>query len=163
MANELVLNTGIKEYVIKDTFGNELCRIHVTGGDIGIIDRYRKLQNDYEDIIAPLKNIKIKNDGSVEGAEKTDELAEKDLEDVYKNIEIIKEAESRLINRINEVFGMRDAEKLFETRSAFSTVDGEFFAWIVLDMLNGIVANTIKEENEKSQERMKKYLKEQKK
>lgn len=159
MANTLVLNTGIKEYIINDLFGDELCRIHVAGGDIGIIDRYRKLTEDYDDIVAPLKNLEIKNDGTPEAVESDDEA----VESVYKSYEIIKQVEKNLIARINEVFAMKDAEKLFATRSAFSTVDGVFFAQIVIEMLNGIVADTIKEENAKSEARMKKYLKEQKK
>ena len=162
MAKTLVLNNGVEEYIINDVFGEELCRIHVVGGDIGIIDRYRKLRDDFDDIIAPLQDMEIKDDGTPV-TEDSEEDSEKVMDSLVKNLGIIRKVENNLIDRINEVFCTRDAAKLFETRSAFSTVNGVFFAQIVIDMLNGIVADTIQEENKKSEARMKKYMKEQEK
>ena len=144
--NVFVIDDGTVEYSIENNFGQEICKLHISSGDIGIIDRFEKFTGDFDDIVEPLKEVDMKNDGTPEADEKFD-----------NSWKVIKAVEKELIDRINAVFDMQDAGKLFETRHAFSSVNGKFYIESVIDMLSKIVTAAIEEEGKKTESRLKKY------
>ena len=141
--NVFVIDDGTKSYVIKNMMGDKICTLHIRGGDIGILDRYKKLMDDFDEIIEPLTHVKFKNTGDAQ------------FDEDWATIKMV---ERKLIDRINALFDMKDADKLFEKRHAFSTVNGVFYVENVLKMLGRIVGQEIEDESKKSQERMEKYL-----
>lgn len=148
--NIFILDDGTRPFIITNTLGDEICTLHVRSGDYNLVQRYRDFASSFDDIIAPLKDIKLDNNGDVD----IENNAE--LDDALKTI---KGVENKIINEINKLFGMNDAEKLFSTRSAFATVGGVFFAEKVIEMLGNIVGNMVQEENEITKKRIDKYTK----
>ena len=146
--NIFVLDDGTKEITVQNKFGEEICKLHIRSGDLSIMDRYKEMMAEYNDIIKPLADINVDNDG--ESA-------------VDSDWEIIKGVEKKLIDRIDYVFGMRDASKLFEARNAFSSIGGSFYIEKVLEMLGKIVSQAIDEEGEKTRQRLEKYTSDLKK
>ena len=142
--NIFVLDDGTKEIIVQNSFGEEICKLHIRGGDLSIMDRYKELMEEYKDIIAPLSNMHVEDDGSSA---------------FESEWEIIKGVEAKLIEKIDYVFGMKDAKKLFASRNAFSVIGGYFYIEIVLEMLGKVVAQSIDEEGEKTRKRLEKYTK----
>ena len=142
--NVFVIDDGTKEISVTNKFGEEICKIHIRGGDISILERYNDLMNDFNDLVAPLSDISLKNDGT---------------SDFDKDWQIVKSVEAQFIERINTLFDMKDAGNLFKNRNAFSTVGGVFYIERVLTMLGEIVSKEIEEEGRKSQKRIEKYVK----
>lgn len=145
MANKVfTLDDGTEELTINNSFGEEICKLHIRTGDIGIVDRYNAFVNDFDKIVAPLQDVSMKTDGT------------SSFDDDWAKI---KSVEQELIERLNKIFDSRDIGNLFETRNAFSTIDGVFYAEKVIDMLGNVVTDAISEEAEKTQKRVSKYTK----
>ena len=149
--NIFTLDDGTQEFVITNKYGEEICKLHIRGGDLSIIDRYNELMKDFDTIIEPLSGMKLNAEGDVEHDEQFD-----------SNWQIIKDVQKTLIDRIDALFDMHDASKLFEKRNAFSTVGGVFYVEKVIEMLGNIVNQAIEEEAKKSQKRLDKYMKDKK-
>ena len=146
MANNVfVLDDGTKEIVCNNSFGEEIGRFHIRGGDLSILDRYNSLLADFEKIIEPLKTVKLQDDGT------------SSFDDDWK---VVKEVEATFIQRLNDIFGTKDIGNLFKDRNAFSTIGGEFYAEKVVDMLGKVVASEMAEETRKAEARFAKYKKE---
>ena len=145
MANNMfVLDDGTQELIITNNYGQEICKLHIRTGDIGIIDRYNDFLKDFDKIIEPISSVHLKTDGT------------SSFEDEWA---IIKSIEKELIDRLNKIFDTEEVGLLFETRNAFSTIGGVFYVEKVIEMLGNIVANAISAEAEKTQKRVEKYTK----
>lgn len=140
--NIFVLDDGTKEIIVQNNYGEEICKLHIRSGDLSIMDRYKELMNEYAEIVKPLASLHVEEDGS---------------SDIDSEWEIIKGVEAKLIDKIDYVFGMKDAKKLFASRNAFSGIGGSFYIEKVLDMLGRVVAQSIDEEGEKTRKRLEKY------
>ena len=142
--NIFTLDDGTREIIVQNNFGEEICKLHIRSGDLSIMDRYKKLMEEYPEIVKPLSDLHVEDDGS---------------SDISAEWEIIKGVEAKLIEKIDYVFGMKDAKKLFASRNAFSGIGGSFYIEKVLAMLGNVVAQTIDEEGEKTRKRLEKYTK----
>ena len=142
--NIFTLDDGTKEIIVQNNFGDEICKLHIRSGDLSIMDRYKELMAEYEEIIKPLSTIHVEDDGS---------------SDIDSEWEVIKGVEAKLIEKIDYVFGMKDAKKLFASRNAFSGIGGSFYIEKVLEMLGKVVAQSIDEEGEQTRKRLEKYTK----
>lgn len=139
-----VLDDGTKEYVFTNKFGQEIGKMHFRGGDISILERYNTLLNDFDQIVAPLSSISLKDDGT---------------SSVEEDWKVIKSVEKAFIDRINAIFDSQDAENLFVNRNAFSTINGAFYIEKVIEALGNVVAQEMNEEQNKSKKRLEKYTK----
>ena len=145
MANNIfVLDDGTKELTIVNTFNEEICKIHIRPGDLSILDRFNELRDDFGELVAPLRDVEIKNDGT---------------SDSIEGWETIKEVEQGLIDKLNTVFDSKDIGNIFAKRNAFSTTGGEFYVEKVIAMLGDVVAAEMKAENAKVMKRLDKYTK----
>lgn len=140
----VVIDDGTKEIVLENNFGQQICKVHFRPADFSILDRLKTLQADFASIVEPLKSMDIKNDGTAT----TDADWDK-----------VKAVEDELKKRINALFDMDDADQIFATRNAFSSVGGKFFVQHVLDGLAGVIEQTMAEELKASAQKVKKYLK----
>ena len=138
------IDDGTKPYFFTNKFGEPIGEIHFRGGDISILDRYNELLADFDKIVEPLGDVRLKDDGTSSFDE---------------DWAVIKSVEAKLIERINAVFDSRDASNLFKNRNAFSTINGEFYVEKVVQALGNVVAQEIAEETEKSKKRLSKYTK----
>lgn len=139
-----VIDDGTREIPVENKYGKLICKIYIRPADISILDRYQKLTSDFKDIVEPLKNIGINNDGTVT------------FEHEWK---IMKEVEADLKKRINELFDMDEADQIFATRNPFSSIRGKFFCETVIEAIGNIIAEAVEEEMKLSKKRTDKYLK----
>ena len=147
MANEnncVVIDDGTREYHLVNAFGKPICTIHFRPADFSIIDRYNAMMKDFPSIVEPLKNLSLKADGTAA------------FDEDWK---VLKAVEADIKDRLNKLFDMDDAEKIFATRNAFSSIGGQFFCLRVLESLQSVVVAAVEEEAKLSQQRMSKYLK----
>lgn len=140
---QIVIDDGTREIPVKNQFGKLICKIHIRPADYSIMDRYNDFTKDFEEIVKPLEEIGITNTGEAE------------VEEGWK---VIKSVEAEIIRRFNSLFDMDDAEKLFKTRNAFSSIQGRFYCEIVLEALGEVILNAINEESEKTKAKVEKYL-----
>lgn len=138
-----VVDDGTREIPILNKFGKHICTIYFRPADFSIFDRYNELVSTIPDLVKPLENVSIKNDGTAEFEE---------------DWAIISGVEKELIRKIDELFDMEEAEQIFAKRHAFSSVGGEFFCMRVLDALGDVITTAVEEEAAKSQARMDEYL-----
>lgn len=150
--NIFVLDDGTVEYTITNQFKQEICKLHIRPSDLSIVDRYDKFTTDFDEIVEPLKEVNLKKDGTPETDSSFD-----------KSWQIMKSIEKEIINRINGIFDMQDADKLFANRNAFSSVNGTFYVEKVIDMLGKIVTSALESEGKKTEARIKKYTNDLKK
>lgn len=138
-----VIDDGTREIPLVNKFGKLICNVYIRPADFSIIDRYNVLMKDFENLVKPLENLSLNNDGTAA------------FEDDWA---VLKKVEKDLKAKINELFDMEEADAIFATRNPFSSVGGEFFCLRVLQALEGVIADAIDEEAKLSQKRMSKYL-----
>lgn len=141
--NVVMLDDGTKEIVLVNTFGKEICRLHIRTADVSIYERYQALMGDFDSIVKPLSDLSINRDGTAS---------------VDHDFTVLKMVEDNLKQKINELFDMDEADLLFATRNPFSSVGGKFFAENVLTALGGVIAKAIDEEAKLSEQRVQKHL-----
>lgn len=137
------LDDGTKEITLVNTYGKVICKLHFRPGDVSIYDRYKTLMENFDDIVEPLANINIGNDGTT---------------DIDADWKVLQEVENRVKKQINDLLDSDDADALFATRHPFSSVGGVFFVENVLTVLGKIIAQSIETESKLSEKRVKKYL-----
>lgn len=138
-----MLDDGTKEITIVNPFNRVIARLHIRTADISILDRYNTLMKDFSSITKPLADISLNADGTVE---------------FDKDWAKMKKVEGQLIQKINALFDMDDANELFATRNPFSSVGGKFFVERVLETLGQVVGQAVEEEAKLSAARTAKYL-----
>ena len=143
-----VIDDGTKEIPIENKFGKLICKVYVRPGDLSIIDRYENVTARIADIVKPLEQLSLKNDGSAS---------------MDQDWEVLKQVQESLYKEINYLFDMDEAEEIFATRNPFSAVNGRFFCESVIEVIGDIIGDTITEEAEKVQSRTEKYLKDMEK
>lgn len=139
----VVVDDGTKEIPILNKFGKEICKIYFRPTDFSIIDRYNSMMADFDKIVEPLKNLSLNNDGTAA------------LDSDWK---VLKKVETDLIDKINVLFDMQDADKIFANRNPFSSVGGEFYCLRILQALEQVISDAVEEEAKLSKQRMSKYL-----
>lgn len=139
----LVIDDGTRELLLVNQFGQEICKLHIRTNDYSILDRYDQMMKTLPEIVKPLENLNIKNDGT------------SDFDEDWKRIKSVEDA---LIQRLGEFFDTDEIRLVFAKRNAFSSVGGTFFVENVLNALGEEMARVITEETKKSTKRMSKYL-----
>ncbi len=138
------IDDGTREYTIMNKYGQTICTIRFRPSDMSILDRINGLQDKMTEITKELQSIDITANGT---------------SDDMQGYEILKRAEKRMSEEICNIFDSQDIMKIFENRSMFSSVGGEFFVTQVIAKIVDVVADEIGEETKKSQERISKYRK----
>lgn len=138
-----VVDDGTREIPLKNKFGKLICKIYMRPADLSILDRYDQLTSDLEGLVAPLKALDLKSDGTPS------------FEDGWG---AVKQAENELKRRINAVFDMDEADEIFAKRNPFSSVGGRYFCENVIEALGNIIIEATNAEMQKSSARMAEYL-----
>ena len=138
-----IIDDGTREIPLYNNFGKLICRIHIRPADFSILDRYNDLSKDLDKVLAPLKDIDIKNDGTAK---------------FDKDWQVVKKVEAELMRRINALFDMDEAEDIFATRNPFSSVGGRFFCLNVISAIGEIITEAVNDEMELSRQRTDLYL-----
>lgn len=138
-----VIDDGTREVPLYNKFGKLICKIYFRPADFSIIDRYNDFIREFDEVVSPLKDITIKNDGTATFEEEWETL--KRVEDAVKD-------------RFNKLFDMEEADDIFAKRNVFSSVGGEFFCAKVLSALGDVITQAVNEEAELSHKRVSKYM-----
>ena len=138
MADEKTTNIPSMEITIDD--GSQ--RVPT---DISIVDRYNKMVNKFDEIVAPLENISIAPDGgAVDGATR-------------EEADALHEAEKRLYQALDYMFGGNMAEAFFGKMHPFSPINGVFYCEVALDAVGKYISAQFERETRKITKRVSRY------
>ena len=135
----IVVDDGSRRVPIVNVDGEEIgvFRFHPT--DIGIIERYNRMVERFDEITRPLEQFAG--------------------EDEDRQAEALKEAEKRLYAAVNELFGGDAAGAFFGSMHPFSPVGGAFYCEAVLKAVGEYISGQFDAETAKFSGRAEKYLK----
>lgn len=153
MANEKILNLAItvddgsRRVPILNMDGEEIGAFRFHPTDIGIIDRYNRMAEQFDAITEPLEGLNLADDGSAD-------LTAPEV------VGALGEAQRRLYEAVNGLFGSDGAaEAFFGTMHPFSPVNGEFYATQVLQRVGEFIGAQFATETKAMSKKARKYLK----
>lgn len=138
------VDDGSVKVPITNTYGDEVGVFYFRPTDIGIIERFRDMEADFDKIVEPLENVSIKQDGTA------DENNEAD-------VEALKQAEERLFAACDKLFGGNFAEAFFGKMHPFSPVKGSFYCENALNAVGAFLAQQFDAEFKKINTRVSQY------
>ena len=143
----ITVDDGARRVPILNMDGEEIGSFRFHPTDIGIIERYNRLAEQFDAISEPLEGLSVPEGG------------EMDLTDP-KLVAALTEAESRLNAAVNKLFGSDGAaEAFFGKMHPFSPVNGEFYATQVLQKVGAFIGAQFATETRAMSKKAKKYLK----
>lgn len=110
----ITVDDGMRAIPITNRLGKEVGTFYFRPTDIGIIDRYNEVIEKVPDIFQPLENVNIKPDGT----------ADENADDEMK---LLKEAEAKLYDLCDYLFGGNLSEAFFGSMHPFSPLEGGVF------------------------------------
>lgn len=151
MANNMnfaiTVDDGARRVPIMNMEGEEIGAFRFHPTDLGIIERYNRMAEQFDAITEPLEGLSVP-----EGREMA-------LTDP-KLVEALSEAEKRLHDAVNQLFGSDDAAAAFFGKMyPFSPVNGEFYATQVLEKVGAFIGAQFDTETKAMSKNAKKYLK----
>lgn len=153
MPNDKIINfaitvdDGSRRVPILNMDGEEIGAFRFHPTDIGIIDRYNRMAEQFDAITEPLDGLTVPENG------------EMDVTDP-KLTAALGEAQGRLYEAVNKLFASDGAaEAFFGTMHPFSPVNGEFYATQVLQKVGAFIGAQFDTETKAMSKKAKKYLK----
>ena len=151
MANNMnfaiTVDDGARRVPIMNMEGEEIGAFRFHPTDLGIIERYNRMAEQFDAITEPLEGLSVPEGG---------EMALTDP----KLVEALSEAEKRLHDAVNQLFGSDDAaEAFFGKMYPFSPVNGEFYATQVLEKVGAFIGAQFDTETKAMSKKAQKYLK----
>lgn len=145
---EIKVDDGSVRVPIRNTYGEEIGEFRFRPTDIGIIERYNNMIGKFDEITKPLENLSISADGTIapdDGTINADEVA------------ALREAEKRLYDVLDEMFGGNMAEAFFGKMHPFSPVNGAFYCESAIEAVGAFIASQFDTETEKMKKNVRKY------
>jgi hypothetical protein len=143
----ITVDDGSRRVPILNTDGEEIGAFRFHPTDIGIIERFNRMAEQFDAIAEPLEGLSVPEGGEME------------LTDP-KLVEALSEAEKRLNDAVNRLFGSDDAAAAFFGKMhPFSPVNGEFYATQVLQKVGAFIGAQFDTETKAMSKKAKKYLK----
>lgn len=140
----IVVDDGSVRESIRNKHGDEIGVFYFRPTDIGIIDRYNKVAADFDKITAPLENININPDGTVDEKNEAEMAA-------------MNEAEAKLFEACDFLFGGNMSEAFFGKMHPFSPVNGRFYCENALDAVGKYISKQFDSEVTKINNRVNRY------
>lgn len=140
----IVVDDGSVRESIRNKHGEEIGVFYFRPTDVGIIDRYNKIAADFEKITAPLENVSINPDGTVDEKDEAERAA-------------MQEATKRLYDACNFLFDGNFAEAFFGSMHPFSPVNGRFYCENALDAVGKYISRQFDREVAKVNNRVSRY------
>ncbi len=143
----ITVDDGSRRVPILNTDGEEIGAFRFHPTDIGIIERFNRMAEQFDAIAEPLEGLNVPEGGEME------------LTDP-KLVEALSEAEKRLNDAVNRLFGSDDAAAAFFGKMhPFSPVNGEFYATQVLEKVGAFIGAQFDTETKAMSKKARKYLK----
>ena len=142
--NEIIIDDGSVKVPIRNRQGEEIGVFFFRPTDIGIIDRFNELAGEFDRITAPLENVNIKPDGTVDEKNDTEFSA-------------MKEAEALLFAACDKLFGGNMSEAFFGKMHPFSPINGRFYCENALEAVGNYISKQFAREVKKVNSRVDRY------
>lgn len=143
----ITVDDGSRRVPIMNMDGEEIGAFRFHPTDIGIIDRYNHMAEQFDAITEPLEGLNVPEDGQMDVTDPALSAA-------------LDEAQARLYAAVNGLFGSEDAAAaFFEKMHPFSPVNGEFYATQVLQRVGEFIGAQFDTETKAMSKKAKKYLK----
>ena len=140
----IVVDDGSVKESIRNKHGEEIGVFYFRPTDVGIIDRYNKVAADFDKITAPLEDVSINPDGTVDEKNEAEQTA-------------MQEATNRLFEACNYLFDGNFAEAFFGQMHPFSPVNGRFYCENALDAVGKYISRQFDREVTKVNNRVNRY------
>ena len=140
----IVVDDGSVRESILNKHGEEIGVFYFRPTDVGMIDRYNKMAADFDKITAPLENVNINPDGSVDEKNEAEMAA-------------MEEAVKRLYDACNYLFDGNFSEAFFGKMHPFSPVNGRFYCENALDAVGKYISRQFDCEVTKVNNRVNRY------
>lgn len=140
----IVVDDGSVRESILNKHGEEIGVFYFRPTDVGMIDRYNKMAADFDKITAPLENVNINPDGSVDEKNEAEAAA-------------MEEAVKRLYDACNYLFDGNFSEAFFGKMHPFSPVNGRFYCENALDAVGKYISRQFDREVTKVNNRVNRY------
>ena len=143
----ITVDDGSRRVPIMNMDGEEIGAFRFHPTDIGIIDRYNHMAEQFDAITEPLEGLSVPEDGQMDVTDPALSAA-------------LGEAEKRLYAAVDGLFGSEDAAAAFFGKMhPFSPVNGEFYATQVLQKVGAFIGAQFDTETKAMSQKAKKYLK----
>lgn len=142
----IVVDDGSERVPIKNKFGDEIGEFYFRPTDVGIIDRFNKMASEFDKITEPLESVNINPDGTADG-DSNDDAA----------LTAFAEAEKRLYEACDYMFGGNLSEAFFGKMHPFSPVKGRFYCEQVLETVGQFITQQFARETQRINSRVHKY------
>lgn len=143
---EIIVDDGSQRVPIKNMNGDEIGVFYFHPTDVGIIKRYNEMISDFDKVIEPLDSIDINADGTTDASDEA-------------QAEALKEAEKRLYEAVNKLFGGNMAEAFFGSMNPFSPVNGAFYCEQAINAVGQYISAQFEQETLKVTKRAESYTK----
>lgn len=138
-AGQLTVDDGSRRFEIKNLRGEVVGEFSLTPSDLGIYERYAQMQDEVNDIVAPMEGVGEQSDIMQLGG-------------------ALEQTRERLYAAIDRMFGRKGAaQKLFGPLHPLTPVDGRFYFDRVLEAVGNQINDTFREELEKFNANVEKY------
>lgn len=142
--NEIIIDDGSVKVPIRNKQGEEIGVFFFRPTDIGIIDRFNAMADEFDHITAPLESVNINANGTVD--EKND-----------AEFSALKEAEGRLYAACDKLFGGNMSEAFFGKMHPFSPINGHFYCETALSAVGNYISRQFAREVKKVNTRVERY------
>lgn len=144
---EISVDDGTVRVPVKNKQGEEIGVFYFRPTDINIIKRYNEVIDKFDNIVAPLENVDISSDGTAQ--DMNDQAA----------IEALKDAEKRLFEATDYLFGGNMSEAFFGKMNPFSPVNGHFYCESAINAVGSFINTQFDRETKKISSRVNRYTK----
>ena len=141
----IVVDDGSVCVSVKNKRGEEIGVFFFRPTDIGIIDRFNNLATEFDSITAPLENVNIRSDGTVDEKNAAEH-------------EAMKKAEANLYAACDKLFDGNMSEAFFGQMHPFSPIGGRFYCENALDSVGRFISKQFARETKKINARVNKYV-----
>ena len=144
-ALSISVDDGMREVPITNKLGRQIGTFYFRPTDVGIIDRYNEAVTKIPDIFKPLENINI----NPEGETSTD-----------AEMIVLREAEEKLYEVCNYLFGGNLSEAFFGEMHPFSPLEGGiFYCENALESVGNFISAQFKRNVQNVEKRVSRYTK----
>lgn len=140
----ITVDDGSIRVPILNKYKTEIGVFFVRPTDIGIIDRWNKVASEFDKVTAPLESVNIGPDTTVDEQDEAEQAA-------------LKEAEKRLYEACDYLFGGNMSEAFFGKIHPFSPVNGRFYCEHALSAVSAFISRQFNREVAKVNNRVERY------
>lgn len=138
----IVVDDGSVTEFIRNRKGEVIGEFTFYPHDFGIVERYNKIVADFDKITAPLNAVSINANGEADDAD---------------GLKALREAEHRLYDACNYIFGGNMSEAFFGKLHPFSPINGRFYCENALEALGQYISRRFDREVKKVNSRVEQY------